>query len=93
MAGTPGSSTHTVTGTTATTTQAKELWIGGITVEASASQTTPTNGFTLLDGATTGVSTSVAYLENIVSTTGTASSGTTISSNSYVGCIATFKGL
>ena len=85
------SGTSTSTGTTGTTTQASELWIGGITVGANAAQTSPTNGFTLLDGNVYSSSMSVAYLANTVYTTGTASSGTTISSNRYVGCIATFE--
>jgi hypothetical protein len=46
---TAGYTTTTHTGTTATTTQANELWIG-VTVEYGA-QSAPTNGFTLLDGA------------------------------------------
>ena len=57
---------------------------------SAAAQTSPTNGFTDLDGATY-TSTSVAYLQNIVYTTGTANSGTAISSNRFAGCIATFK--
>jgi len=86
------SGTSTSTGTTATTSQASELWIGGITVEDNSAQTSPTNGFTLLDGAVY-QQMSVAYLEKIVSATGTANSGTTISSSQrYAGCIATFKG-
>ena len=89
-AGTTGSGTSTSTGTTTATSQASELWIGGVTVEASATQSSPTNGFTNLDGATYS-STSVSYLEKVVSATGTANSGTTISSNRYAGCIATFK--
>ncbi len=84
------SGTATDTGTIAATTQATELWIGGITVGAANSQTVPTNSFTLRDGAT-GTSISVAYLEKFVSSTGTANSGTTVSSNRWVGCIATFK--
>jgi len=77
------------TGTTATTTQADELWIGSII--ATGGQTTPINGFTLLDGVVYQV-VSEAYLEKIVSTTGTAGSGTsTSSSTDWAGCIATFK--
>ena len=94
------------TGTTATTTTASELWIG-ITVplmmDAVISQNTPTNNFTLLDGANyaegqyyEGAGTfyfSVSYLEKIVSATGTANSGTTLSGSSTQGAggIATFK--
>lgn len=85
-----GSSTAPDTGTTATTTQPNELWIGNTGVAASP-QTNPTNGFTLLDGVSFS-SFSVAYLENIVNAIGTANSGTTIPAGvGWVGCIATFK--
>ena len=92
--------TATGTGTTVTTTQASELWIGctgGVgTSGADPTQTNPTNGFTLLDGvkvATSGADySSLAYLYQIVSSTGTANSGTTIAGTTYWnGCIATFK--
>ena len=75
------------TGTTTTTTQANELWVG-ITISYGDSQTSPTNGFTLLDGNYIYMI-SVAYLEKIVSSTGTANSGTS-TTGSGVGCIATF---
>jgi len=82
------------TGTTATTTQADELWIGSTSAEG-ADQTTPRNGFTLLDGVQLcgfDEYNSEAYLEKIVSATGTANSGTTCPYNTdWVGCIATFK--
>ena len=87
-------STQTDTGTTATTTQANELFIGIIGVYGQA-QSNPTNSFTMLDGAyfnvTWGIS--VSYLYKIVSSTGAANSGTTIASSSpsWEGCIATFK--
>jgi len=80
------------TGTTVATTQANELWIGGIEADYSRTQSLPTNGFTLLDGALYDEG-SLAYLEKIVSATGTANSGTTASGNcASGGCIATFKG-
>lgn len=86
------------TGTTATTTQANELWIGCIAAGYSTSgavQSSPTNGFTLLDGAELHSGSyygSTAYLEKIVSATGQANSGTTISySNYWSGLMATFK--
>ena len=91
-AGTYGQSTSTNTGTTSTTAQNSELWIGGIIVEGNNAQTTPTNGFTVRDGAVYNSAMSLAYLEKIVSATGTANSGTTISTSQYwTGCIATFK--
>ena len=90
-ASTSGTSTTPATGTTATTTQADELWIGDTSSEVA--QSTPTNGFTLLDGAVfAGHTLSSAYLEKIASATGTANSGTTMAtSKRWSGCIATFK--
>jgi len=86
-----GSSATPVTGTTATTTQASELWIGGTVSVSTSDQTTPINGFALLDGVVSnGIST--AFLEYIASATGTANSGTTVAgaAKNYAGCIATF---
>jgi hypothetical protein len=81
----------TSTGTTAVTSQNDELWIGAVTLQGG-SQSTPQDGFTLLDGAQY-TTMSLAYLEYISSATGAAHSGTTISGSYeyYVGCIATFK--
>jgi len=94
-----GKSASADTGTTVTTTQPSELWIGTVTAYDSSSRacgmSSPTNGFTLLDGANfaNGVyNVSNAYLEKIVSTTGTANSGATVATSTYwTGCIATFK--
>lgn len=79
------------TGTTPTTTQDNELWIGCIAaVLGGTDQSAPTNGFTLLDGC--GASLSNGYLYKIVTSTGTANSGTTTSgpASYWVGCVATF---
>ena len=86
-----GESIYPSTGTTVTTTQANELFVGGIIVDTK-SQSSPTNGFTLIDGSLY-VYESVAYLEKIVSSTGTASCNTTIGSTAYCwdGCIVTLK--
>lgn len=88
-----GSGTTTDTGTTATTTHANELWIGGTHSQSwGIVQSSPTNGFTLLDGDYESYwSGSQAYLEKIVSSTGTANTGTTTGSYPWVGAIATFK--
>jgi parallel beta-helix repeat protein len=93
--------TALATGTTGTTSNADELWVGGIFSVCDAgngdSDTSPTNGFTLLDGVGNvyGQTKTLAYLEKIVSSTGNASSGVTGGSyntyEAYVGCIATFK--
>jgi len=103
-----GGFTSAITGTTATTTQANELWIGGIgdlntgiNAYGPATQSSPTNSFTLLDGANLLGSApayynqSLGYLERIVSSTGTANSGVTLATLDYVsiGVIATFKAL
>lgn len=85
-----GISNSSDTGTTATTSQDNELWIGGTCI-LNATQSTPTNGFTLLDG-TKYITNSTGYLEKIVSSTGEANSGTALSTSTlWIGCIATFK--
>jgi hypothetical protein len=84
----------TTTGTTATISQAEELEIGAIGCTSNpATQTSATNGFTLLDGvAPAGINSCLAYLYKVVSTTGTANTGTSLSGVAYwSGCIATFK--
>jgi DNA-binding IscR family transcriptional regulator len=85
-----GNSIYPDTGTTVDTTQANELWVGG-TVNGNYKPSTPTDGFTLLDG---NLSTYMylTYLEKIVSATGAAHSSVTLSSaRGWAGCIATFK--
>ena len=85
-----GTGETTDTGTTATTSQASELWVGSI--YAVNAQSSPTNGFTLLDGALQDNSASNAYLEKIVAATGTANSGTSQGFNSlWLGAMTTFK--
>jgi hypothetical protein len=81
---------YTSTGTTYWTWYSQELWIGAIAAYG-VSQTNPTNGFTLLDGATYG-SSSIAYLERMVNWSApNAYSGTTLHGvYSSIGCIATF---
>jgi len=84
-----GSGNPTSTGTTPTTTYANELWIGAILLPG-ASQTASTNSFALIDG-TLNNGISVAYLENIVTSTGTASSSTTTTGTAqWYGEIVTF---
>ncbi len=86
------------TGTTATTNQAKELWIAGVTdVDARRTFSASTGGFTLEATTSTGSTTgglNIALLDKIVSATGVASSSLTMSTaviNS--GAIQTFKAL
>lgn len=84
-----GTGTAIDTTATSTTTYANELWVGG-TLLNGYSQSTPTNGFTLLDGQlNNGIS--VSYLENIVSSTGQAETGTTgAGRGSWLATIVTF---
>lgn len=86
-----GTTDQTDTGTTATTTDSSEVWVGAVGIEY-ANQSTPTNGFSLQDEAG-GMGESISYLEKIVSSTGTANSGTTrsLAWGDWVSCIATFK--
>ncbi|MCX6865999.1 MAG: YDG domain-containing protein, partial [Verrucomicrobia bacterium] len=90
-------STATSTGTTATTTQANEVWIGGIGLRSSGyTLGTPTNSFTAVTNASSGSTTAtnnarVYFLEKIVSAAGTANSGGTTTSSRWSGAIATFK--
>jgi hypothetical protein len=89
------------TGTISTTGQASELWIGGIFNVCDAgngnSDSSPTPGYTMLDGAGSiyAQTKSLAYIEKIVSSIGTAScnviGGSYTTYEAYVGCIATFK--
>jgi hypothetical protein len=86
-----GDNAKPLTGTTITTTQANELWVGLTMSTFSSAQSSPLNSFTLYDGTYT-YPVSVAFLSYIASATGTANSGTTISNTQYwAGCIATFK--
>jgi parallel beta-helix repeat protein len=88
-----GQGETTLTGTTETTRSPMELWIGeivGAGPNGGVGGASPTNGFTLVYNY------DLAYLEKIVSETGTASTGTTIidgygsSYFGWAGCIATF---
>jgi Family of unknown function (DUF6288)/PA14 domain/Bacterial Ig-like domain (group 3)/YDG domain/Bacterial Ig domain/HEAT repeats len=94
-----GSSTAALTGSTLETTQANELWIGGIGF-AHRTRTLGTilNSFTTVDNETSTNTASnstnarVYALQRIVNSTGAASSGGTISSSTqWSGAIATFK--
>jgi hypothetical protein len=84
-----GSGSTLSTGTTSTTTSSNELWIGtGCT--GATSHTSPTNGFTQLDG--NAIYGTISYLEKIVSSTGNATCSVTLGVGTlWVGAIATFK--
>ena len=85
-----GSGSAADTGTTATTTQANELWIGGIGLANSGyALGTPNNSFASVNSvASTSASPSqnskVAALEKIVSATGAANSGGTVSGTAAI---------
>jgi hypothetical protein len=83
-------SATTDTGSVATN-YASELWIGSIAAH-NFGQDTPTNGFTLYDGSLISASASLALLDKIVSSTGTANTGTSTGSalSEWVGCVACF---
>ncbi len=81
---------QTDTGTTLTTSQPSELWIGAIATNNYA-QETSTNGFVLFDGQDNNGNGGLAYLQNIVSVMGQANSGTSLPAYAvWSGCIATF---
>lgn len=90
--------TTAVTGTTATTTQANELWVGGIGFIPTLSSFS--NSFALAgsasayeNGTNSGFYPTTYALDKMVSATGAASSGGTINPPSFgwFGAIATFK--
>ena len=93
-----GNSNSPVTGTTLTTTQANELWIGGIGyINSTPTLGTILNSFTSVASAqstsnTPGNNAKVYALNRIVNATGTASSGGTLSASAqWSGAIATFR--
>lgn len=82
-----GSSTSAASGATATTSSAVELWLGMVMSRGTSGVTfsSPTNSFAIVGQTTSSLATSsdrsVALLEKIVSSTGTADSGVTISAS------------
>lgn len=90
----PGaSSTAANSGTTASTTQAAEVWVAAHSINGAKTLGTLTNSFTAFDGA--GAAAPGGYLvDKVVAATGTANSGGTWSGASpWVGTIATFYSL
>jgi hypothetical protein len=93
-----GNSTTPLTGTTATTTQPAELWLGGIGYRNSTPVLSAIlNSFTSVasvqsTSTTAGNNVKVYALERLVEATGNASSGGTLSATvQWSGAIATFK--
>ena len=97
IASAAASSNAAVTGTTPVTTQANELWIGGIGIaDGRRTLNAPYgNDFTVVAAPKSGAGNadSMVYaLEKIVSSTGAAGSGGTVSSSdAWSGALATFK--
>ncbi len=92
-----GSAFTADTGTTATTRQTREVFVGVIATGASYAQTlssaSVTNGYTMLDGRpSSGLLSheSLAYIYKVASGEETADAGTTSSNTLWAGCIATF---
>ena len=89
--------TGAATGATPTTTQNNEVWVGGIGLTNSNFTLTLTNGFTSVASAqstntSATVNARIYALEQIVSATGSASTGGTVNTNgNWAGAIATFK--
>ncbi|MCX6879552.1 MAG: DUF2341 domain-containing protein [Verrucomicrobia bacterium] len=93
-----GNSAAAVTGTTPTTTQADELWIGGIgLVHGGYTLGTPNNSFATVSSSQSthslvSINAKVYALERMVTASATANSGGTLSTPSqWSGAIATFR--
>lgn len=94
-----GSSTAPNTGTTATTTNAKELWVGALAHRNQNGDTftSPTNSFSIVGQTSTTLNTAgndrtAGLFEQIVSSTGTANAGATVSvTNNWAGAAATLE--
>jgi hypothetical protein len=92
-----GNSTSPSTGTTGTTSQADQLWIGGMANINTSTYSAETNSFTeLAESASTGgaatTRNNTVLEERIVSATGTASTAATLSATQqWAGAIATFN--
>jgi autotransporter-associated beta strand protein len=95
IASNSGRSTTASTGTTPTTTQAKELWIGGLSIaDGRYTLSAIANGFTTVASPKSGSGSgdSIIYaLEKIVTATGTASTSGTLTRDQWSGVIVTFK--
>jgi hypothetical protein len=79
---TVGSGTSLASGATGTTEVADELWIGGLIARNAVTFSSPTNSFSIVAQDKSALATtsdrSVALLERIVTSTGTANAGATI---------------
>ena len=89
-----GTATSADTGTTATTSQANELWFGVIGLaNGTTTLGTPKNSFAIVTNAVETTTAKVYALEKIVTASGAADSGGTLSSPvNWNGLIVAFKG-
>ncbi len=93
-----GTSTSAASGATETTTSANELWVGAMSARGQNANTmsAPTNSFSIVAQTNTTNGTSNAdvtcgFLERIVTSTGTANAGVTITSNTWMAQVMTFE--
>ncbi len=99
LVGGTGQSTSPASGATETTGTANELWVGCLAARSAASAITyssPTNSFSIVAQTNTtnggsNLDACVAFLEKIVTSTGTANAGATASSScNWIASVATF---
>lgn len=93
-----GNSTSAASGATETTVNANELWVGLVGVRGTNANTisSPTNSFSIVAQTNTTNGTSnadrtVGFLERIVTSTGTANAGGTVTSNLWTAQAMTFE--
>lgn len=93
-----GSGTTVSSGTTATTSQADQVWVGGFANVSNDTYSSPTNSFAIVGqdgsgGGPAGQRSQAAMLDRIVSDVGTASTGATLSgSNDWAGGVIALNG-
>lgn len=90
-----GSSSTASTGTTPTTTDAVELWLGVFCSRANNPVSSPGNGFTIIDQVSSGPGAgdvNVAVTARVVSTTGPASTTVNVTSVFWAAAIVTLFG-
>lgn len=86
-----GTSATASSGTTAETTDARQLWLGFLVSRGVTAQSAPTNDFTQLLTATTGSDCVTGVYTKEVASTGTAEVGATVANSQWHGGIVTFK--
>ncbi len=91
-----GTSVSPASGATSTTTSSNELWVGALFGRLQATFSAPTNSFSIVDQDTSTIGSTndkcVAFLERLVSSTGTPNAGATLSSSAnWVARVLTFE--